>query len=1024
MQLESGVVFGGAYRLEKMLGKGGMGEVWLARHILLDELRAIKLVLGTFANNSDIRDRFIKGEARNSLRLGQHPNIVRVFELGLYEDSPYIVMEFIEGGPFGVDLRQLIRSRGKLQVEEVGFFLDGIVAGLEVAHQLGLIHRDIKPANILIDKSGQPKLSDFGLTKDLESDADLTATGFSMGSPTYMSPEQAQGRAERASDIYSLGGILYEALTGRPPFVGSTTSLLVQHATTPPPPPQEFEPSVPGPVATVILRALAKNPSDRYSTATALAMAYRQAVKAGKGVADETNPEEPTQTIALSTSVSQLPGGAKTAQSAPTIAPPQIPNNLPEQLNSFVGRTAERAQARLLLQNTRLLTLMGAGGTGKTRLSIEVAKDLLPEFPDGIWFVELAPLNEADLLEQTLANVLDVREEPGRPLLKTLTEYLKDKQALIILDNCEHLILASAKLAESLIRGCPKLRILASSREALAINGETTWRVPSLSVPDPQQLPPLVQLTQYAAVKLFIDRATAAQPNFQVTNQNAPAVAQICYQLDGIPLAIELAAARIKGMTAEQIASRLDNSFRLLTGGSRTALPRQQTLRALIDWSYDLLPEPERVLLERLSVFAGGWGLEAVELVCAGDYAEGSIEDFEVLDLLLQLVNKSLVVADEQGAETRYRLLETIRQYGSEKLKTRGEAAQVRSKHCTYYLELAEKAELELQGPQQTAWLARLATEHDNLRAALTWAAEDANDPARVEIALRFGGALWRFWAGRGFLSESRQRLETVIRNVRSLSDTSSIAAVNRVKALNAAGVIAYRQRDFVNARQYYEDGLALAHTINDKFSTARLLNNLGMVAHHQEDYKAARSAYEQSLALFRELNNREEAGLLLNNLGLAARDQGDYQAAELFLAESLATQRTLGNKNGVALALSTLGDVKLDQQDHSAAQSFLAQSLTMFHELGDREMIAYSLEFFGGLAAAENQFERAFRLAAAADAIRQELGAPLSNPEQATLMRRLSAARQGLGEVGWQAAWQAGLQLGLEPAVTYALEK
>src|SRR5713226_5481995 len=373
------------------------------------------------------------------------------------------------------------------------------------------------------------------------------------------------------------------------------------------------------------------------------------------------------------------------------------------------------AAVKQLLSSTALLTLTGSGGCGKTRLALQVAADLLEEYADGVWLVELAPLADPALVPQTVASALGVRDAPGRPLTATLTDYLRSKSLLLVLDNCEHLLEAGAQLADALLRSCPRLRLLASSREGLGIGGEQTYRVPSLSLPDARHLPPLERLRDFEAVQLFADRARLSQATFAVTQANALSVAQVCQRLDGIPLAIELAAARVKALSVEKLNERLDDMFRLLTGGSRTALPRQQTLRALIDWSYDLLSPSEGALLRRLSVFAGGWTLEAAEAVCAGE----GVEEWEVLDLLTSLVEKSLVLYEERGGEGRYRLLETVRQYARDRLLEAGEAEAVRGRHLGFVLRLAEEAEPKLSGPEQVVWLDRLEAEHDNLRAAL-----------------------------------------------------------------------------------------------------------------------------------------------------------------------------------------------------------------------------------------------------------------------------------------------------------------
>jgi len=495
-----------------------------------------------------------------------------------------------------------------------------------------------------------------------------------------------------------------------------------------------------------------------------------------------------------------------------------LPNNLPAQATSLVGREKEMAEVRSLLTETRLLTVTGVGGVGKTRLALQVGAALLDEFPDGVWLVELAAMSDPALVPQAVAKALGVREHPGRPLrVDTLLEHLGPKRVLLILDNCEHLIEACAELVDALLRGCPELQLLVTSREALGIGGEVAWRVPSLPTPEPDCLESTEAelasaLTQYEAVQLFIERAVAAKPGFTVTNDNAPAVAQVCWRLDGIPLAIELAVARMRVLTPRQIAERLDDRFRLLTGGSRAALPRQRTLRAALDWGHDLLSEKERALLRRLSVFAGGWTLEPAEAVCAdaeeGEVGAGgpAIERYEVLDLLSQLVEKSLSVAEEESGEMRYHLLETVRQYGAEKLEEMQESLVMHRKHRDWFVALAECAGEELRGAEQKAWLDRLEREHDNLRAALEYSKREADG---VGTGLSLAAVLSRFWHIRGHWSEGRRHLEEMLALEGRPASAGSQATPEdraerkaaRARALNSAGFLAFRQGDYTAAR-------------------------------------------------------------------------------------------------------------------------------------------------------------------------------------------------------------------------------
>ncbi len=699
---------------------------------------------------------------------------------------------------------------------------------------------------------------------------------------------------------------------------------------------------------------------------------------------------------------------------------PDLPNNLPRQMTSFIGREREITAVKTLLNKTRLLTLTGSGGCGKTRLSLQVAADVLEHYADGVWFVELAPLADPALVAPTLAQTLSVSEEPGRPLVQTLANALKAKRLLIVLDNCEHLLDACALLADALLRNCPHIRILASSREGLHIAGEQAYRLPSLTLPDTRQTQTLQSVTQYEAVRLFVERALAVQSTFAVTNANAPALAQLCARLDGIPLAIELAAARIRSLSIEEINSKLDNRFRLLTGGNRTALPRQQTLRALIDWSYDLLTPQEKMLLCRLSVFAGGWTLGAAEQVCVGaSDTQEDIEEWEVLDLLTGLVDKSLVVAQQDQERTRYRLLVSVRQYARERLTESGEEPAARTRHADCFLGLAEEVHSKLYGPEQAQWFEVLEEEHDNLRQALTLYAEDADeDEAAVEKGLRLGVVLQMFWR-RGYPSEGRERLHTALRHPQGQEPPASRAA-----ALNVAGVLARMQNDYAEARVLLEESLTLRRKLGDKKGIASCLISLGICALNQQDYDGARVLYEQSLALARELGHKGDIGNCLNNLGDVAYFQGDHARARVLFEQSLELGRELGNENLVAINLSNLGNVATEQGDYARARTLHKDSLAIARELGYRRYIACSLEAFGALAGKEAQAKRSVRLWGAAAALREAIECPLSPADREKHEREMTPIREMLGEDAFALAWSEGHAMTTEQAIVYALEK
>jgi predicted ATPase len=585
------------------------------------------------------------------------------------------------------------------------------------------------------------------------------------------------------------------------------------------------------------------------------------------------------------------------------------PHNLPSELSSFVGREKELAEVRRLLENNRLLTLTGPGGAGKTRLALAAASELVERFEDGVWMVELAPLGDPSLVPQAVAAAPGVREQPGRPLTETLSDYLASKKVLLVLDNCEHLIEACAELAEALLRSCPGLRVLTTSREALDISGEVAWPVPSLSLPDLRRMPNIESLSRYESARLFLERTEAVKPTFALTEQNAPSVAKICYRLDGIPLALELAAARTKVLSVEEISERLDDCFGLLTVGSRTALPRHRTLRATMDWSHDLLPEQERVLFRRLSVFTGDFTLEAAELVCAGE----DLQREEVLNLLSHLVDKSLVLVAEQDGEARYRLLETVRQYGWEKLSDLGEEGQLRERHAGHYLKLAEEAESELKGEGQVAWLERLEQEHDNLRAALRWLLGRGES----EKAARLGWALWLFWWIRGHFAEGRRSMEQAV----SVEGSAAMPASAQAKALYVEGTMACGQGDQRSAEVLLEESAALFRELGDRRGVAYALGSAAVVAITQERYERVIVYSEEATELFLEVGDKWGAAPMLGCSAVGWLNGGDHRRARSLAERGLALCRETGDKHGTSIALLTLAGVAQAERDYERAR-------------------------------------------------------------------------------------------------------
>ncbi len=674
------------------------------------------------------------------------------------------------------------------------------------------------------------------------------------------------------------------------------------------------------------------------------------------------------------------------------------PNNLPQQVTSFVGREREEAEVKALLRGTRLLTLLGVGGLGKTRLSLQVAADVMDGYPDGVWFVDLAPLSDPGLMPQAVASVLGVKEEAGRPVQEALAKYVRERQLLLVLDNCEHLLHACAGLAKHLLQSGPRLTILATSREHLHVAGETTYPMPSLSVPDAQNAIPVEALAQFESVRLFIDRAEAAQPTFRLTAQNASAVADICRRLDGIPLAIELAAARVRALSVEKIAARLSDRFRLLTGGDKTALPRQQTLRALIDWSYDLLTPSERTLLRRLAVFAGGWTLEAAEGVGAG----GEIDESEVLDLLANLVEKSLAVLAAEGE--RYRLLETVRQYAQERLFESGDGNTARARHLAFYLAFAERARPELVGTQQATWLRRIDADAENLLAAHAWC-DQAEGGAL--FGLRLASSLRRYMMMRGLLALGyRVTLEALDR---AGAQERSAA---RCWALFDAGQLGSWMGRYGDAQRYLEESLEIARELGDKRGVAAALQPLALAAFGLGDVAKARGHLDEALALAQERGVPRDAAAVLNALAQIHRMQGEQGAAQSLYERAIALLRELGDRENLALALLNLAMVSIDSGCAQRSVAMLEEALVIAQDIGSKPAGQSVLDVCAGLAAFCEQWEYAARLFGAAEAHKDQTGIHRDPADEAFLLPLVERARAALGATTFAASEASGRQL------------
>ena len=730
-------------------------------------------------------------------------------------------------------------------------------------------------------------------------------------------------------------------------------------------------------------------------------------------------------------------------------------NNLPIVRTSFVGRERETVEVRRLLAMTGLLTLTGTGGSGKTRLALEVAGGLASACPQGVWLVELAPLSDASLVPQAVARALDVPEIPGRSTEDTLTAHLQTRNLLLVLDNCEHLVDAVARLTETLLGSCPRLRVLATSREPLGVRGEALWTVPPLSLPDSEGTSPVRELAVAEAVRLFVDRARLRLPGFELTGENAEVIGRICRKLEGMPLAIELAAARTGALSVEGISERLEDFLQLLTGGGRTVEPRQRTLRATLDWSHDLLSEPEQALFRRLSVFAGGWTLEGAEEVCPGE----GIDREAVFDLLVGLVDKSLVVAEppsKTAADLRYRMLEPVGQYARERLEKCGAAEEVWQRHTLHCLAVAEAAESKLTTAEQVAWLEKLEVEHGNIRAALGWSLEHEE----AEIALRLSGALWRFWYVRGHVGEGRYWLDRAL----SLGGQASVA---RAKALGGAGRLTWIHGDFDRATTFCEESIALSRRLGDKRGIAFSLDGLALVRTRTGDYEAvrtltaealamhrelgdrwgeaqslyvsglanfyhgdhamARRLLEESLTLFRETGDREGMADSLGTLGVVALSRGDYEAALSLMEEVLEIHAPIDsprNRRGISISSCIQGNLALEEGEHGAAQALYVEALTLLRDLNDKWWISRCLDGMAGMAVAREQPVRAARLFGSAAALREAMNAPRPPGLRPGYERNLDATRAQLDRATFATAWEEGRTMGYERAIEYALSE
>jgi len=1119
----------GNYQLLNLIGRGNFTDVYLGEHLHLNTQAAIK-VLHTRLTSEESEK--LRTEARTMARL-THPHIIRVLEFGVEDSIPFLIMEYAPNGT----LRQCNPKGSRVPLDIVVSYVKQVADALQYIHTQKLIHRDVKPESMLLGRHNEVLLAEFGIAIIAQStrSQQTQQTQEAAGSVAYMAPEQLMGKPRPASDQYALAVVTYEWLCGDPPFIGSVQQIASQHLSAHPPPLRTKLPAISPAVEQVVMKALDKDPQQRFTHIADFAMALEEAFDAeatgrtlfvpasGRAAEREQRTSAthnlPTGTVTLlftdiegsmhllqqlgdrywnllveyrhllQASFQEWNGyeveswgdafsvafaratdavlaavevqrafaahpwpegvavrvcmGLHTGEPALTseryvgldvlraarimraghggqvllsqttahlveqdlpddvtlrdlgeyrlkdlgrpkrlfqldisglpvdFPPPKVldtyPHNLPVQLTPFIGREQEVTAVCDLLrrEDVHLLALTGPGGTGKTRLALQVAAESSDRFADGVFFVNLAPISNPALVVPTIAETLDLKETREQSLLDLLKTFLRDKQLLLLLDNFEQVVSAAAQVVELLV-ACPQLKAMVTSREVPHVRARHEFTVPPLPLPDLQHLPDLAALSHFAAVALFISRARAVKPDFQMTATNAHAIAEICARLDGLPLAIELAAARIKLLPPQALLARLSQRLGVLTSEALDVPERQQTLRNTIAWSYQLLDAQEQRLFRRLSVFVGGCTLEAIEAICIvlGDEAE------PVLDAVASLIDKSLLQQVEQeGEEPRLVMLETIREYGLERLAASGESEATWQAHTEYYLALAEKAESELGGPLQVAWLERLEREHDNVRAAMRWTLERWEIWHHTEMALRLGAALWRFWRMRCHFSEGQDFLH------RALAESEGATPSVRAKALNVAADLVLEQYDTDQAEVLCKESLALYGELGNTQGIATSLNLLGWVAQRRFNREAARALHEEGLAIFREVGDKRGIAEALHALSTLAFSQGDYDRASVLEEESLTFFREVGDTWNIAYLLLQVANVASYQGDYDKAYPLAEESLALFQESGDKWGIADAHKDLGGVVLNQGEYARARSLLEEGLVIYKELG-------------------------------------------------
>ncbi len=1009
----------GRHEIRARLGAGGMGEVYRAYDTRLQREVAIKVLGNRILDRPGALQR-VEQEARAVSALN-HPNVVTLHDLGGDASFPYLVMELVEGD----SVRQLLH--GAWPLELLLHVAVQIADGLVAAHERGIVHRDLKPENVLVTRDWVAKIVDFGLAEfrvpaTIAGGGEDAVTRPLQGTAGYVPPEVLAGApCDPRGDQFSFGAILYEMAAGTPPFAGAISlEALTRSLTTDPPPLAMVRPDLPADFIAAVERCLRKDPEERYASTRDLLEVLRAVRRA--------------------TSTPRPPGPR-----------PRRAATLPAESTRLIGRDHDLAELRrLLAAGVRLVTLTGPGGTGKTRLAIRLGEVVAPEYPGGVIFVPLAAITDPALLGTSIAQAMGVFVSPTRPAVAGIVADLRNASAatLLILDNFEQIIEAAPVVSE-LLAACPELTVLVTSREVLHLRGEHGHPVAPLDVPDPALLTTPEALADCPSVTLFVERAQAANAGFRLTAANARAVAEVCAGLEGLPLALELAAAETRVLPPETIVARLDRRLRILAGGTRDAPDRQKTLRGTIDWSHHLLSDTERAAFRRLSVFAGGFTLEAALAV---------VDPFETLtapieEVIGALVDKSLIQARERrDGATRFSMLETLRVYALEKLVESGESERTRRAHAAYFLVLAEEGTTALASSRESGWVKRFETEHGNFRVALDWTTRQGDAVWGMRLAL----ALFPFWERGEHIAEGRRRLDALL-----ALDSSREAPTHRARALFAAGVLASTQHDLERGRALHRQSLAMYQQLGDRRGVvvalvalanqhvasgdhdsarallerslevweelgdragfARSLANLAFVARSQRRWREARALYQRAAQLFEGLGDRLSRTWAVDHEGDVAREQGDLEAAQELYRQALDAFRDLGDRWGVGSALADLGANARERREHGPARQLYREALANFVEVDHQRGVARILESLACVAADEGEAEDGLRLAAAAAALRERIGAPRPPAVDRELAASMKLMREALGVERARGAWREGAAMTPDEAVLAA---